>query len=105
MLSAESPSENEKYFFWNGRCLALSAVKIWERTFVRAGVRAGEDSGRDAPSFPATRSRSNFYLRACRSDVGVYTRIAHAEKGRLRKETRGLEPLLLRRLLRGSFLN
>jgi site-specific recombinase XerD len=29
----ESPSDDEKYFFWNGRCQAKSAVKIWERTF------------------------------------------------------------------------
>jgi integrase/recombinase XerD len=28
-----SPSDNEKYFFWNGTCLPTSAVKIWERTF------------------------------------------------------------------------
>jgi integrase len=32
---AESPSANERYVFWNGRCLPTSAVKIWERTFVR----------------------------------------------------------------------
>jgi len=30
-----SPSEDPKYFFWNGRCRALSAVKIWERTLQR----------------------------------------------------------------------
>ena len=30
---AESPSEDEHYFFWNGRCLRTSAVKIWETTF------------------------------------------------------------------------
>jgi integrase len=30
-----SPSDNAKYFFWNGWCLAMSAVKIWERTFQR----------------------------------------------------------------------
>lgn len=28
-----SPSDDEKYFFWNGRCLPTSAVKVWERTF------------------------------------------------------------------------
>jgi integrase len=28
-----SPSDNDKYFFWNGNCLPTSAVKIWERTF------------------------------------------------------------------------
>lgn len=28
-----SPSDDEKYFFWNGNCLPTSAVKIWERTF------------------------------------------------------------------------
>ena len=30
-----SPSDNGKYFFWNGCCLPTSAVKIWERTFQR----------------------------------------------------------------------
>ena len=29
------PSEDAKYFFWNGRCLRTSAVKIWETTFAR----------------------------------------------------------------------
>ena len=29
----ESPSNNPTYFFWNGRCLRTSAVKIWETTF------------------------------------------------------------------------
>jgi integrase/recombinase XerD len=29
----QSPSDNQKYFFWNGNCLPTSAVKIWERTF------------------------------------------------------------------------
>ena len=31
----ESPSDDRRYFFWNGRCLPMSAVKIWERTFQR----------------------------------------------------------------------
>ncbi|MPY87169.1 MAG: tyrosine-type recombinase/integrase [Luteitalea sp.] len=31
----QSPSDNPKYFFWNGRSLPTSAVKIWERTFER----------------------------------------------------------------------
>lgn len=31
----ESPTDNPKYFFWNGRCTPMSAVKIWERTFER----------------------------------------------------------------------
>ena len=31
----ESPSDNAKYFFWNGQCLPMSAVKICERTFQR----------------------------------------------------------------------
>jgi integrase len=31
----ESPSDDVRYFFWNGRCLPMSAVKIWERTFQR----------------------------------------------------------------------
>ena len=30
---SQSPSDNQKYFFWNGNCLPTSAVKIWERTF------------------------------------------------------------------------
>ena len=29
----QSPSDNVRYFFWNGNCLPTSAVKIWERTF------------------------------------------------------------------------
>jgi integrase/recombinase XerD len=31
----QTPSDNPKYFFWNGRCSPISAVKIWERTFQR----------------------------------------------------------------------
>lgn len=31
----DSVSENDKYFFWNGRQRPESAVKIWERTFQR----------------------------------------------------------------------
>lgn len=31
----ESPSDDSKYFFWNGSCHPTSAVKIWERTFQR----------------------------------------------------------------------
>ncbi len=31
----ESPSDDARYFFWNGRCEPTSAVKIWERTFQR----------------------------------------------------------------------
>jgi len=31
----ESPSDDLRYFFWNGRCDPKSAVKIWERTFQR----------------------------------------------------------------------
>lgn len=30
-----SRSDDSRYFFWNGRCLPTSAVKIWERTFQR----------------------------------------------------------------------
>ncbi len=29
---AESPSDDMKYFFWNGTCKALPTVKIWKRT-------------------------------------------------------------------------
>lgn len=32
---AESPSDDRKYFFWNGTCRPTSAVKIWECTFQR----------------------------------------------------------------------
>lgn len=35
-----SPSDNAKYFFWNGRCQPKSAVKIWERTFERVFEKA-----------------------------------------------------------------
>lgn len=31
----QAPSDHADYFFWNGRCLPMSAVKIWERTFAR----------------------------------------------------------------------
>src|SRR5204863_1417946 len=31
----DAPSDNPKYFFWNGRCSPMSTVKIWERTFQR----------------------------------------------------------------------
>ena len=31
----ESPSDDERYFFWNGSCRPDSAVKVWERTFQR----------------------------------------------------------------------
>jgi site-specific recombinase XerD len=33
-LSA-SPSDNSKYFFWNGACRPTSTVKVWECTFQR----------------------------------------------------------------------
>ena len=32
---ADAPNSNPGYFFWNGRSLKTSAVKIWERTFSR----------------------------------------------------------------------
>jgi integrase len=31
----ETPNEHAEYFFWNGRSLKTSAVKIWERTMTR----------------------------------------------------------------------
>lgn len=31
----DTPNENADYFFWNGRSLKTSAVKIWERTLSR----------------------------------------------------------------------
>lgn len=31
----DAPSDSPQHFFWNGRCLPTSAVKIWERTFQR----------------------------------------------------------------------
>ncbi len=31
----DAPNENPDYFFWNGRSLKTSAVKIWERTLSR----------------------------------------------------------------------
>lgn len=40
-----SPSENHKYFFWNGRCQPKSAVKIWERTFERVFGKAHVPKG------------------------------------------------------------
>jgi integrase len=40
-----SPSDNEKYFFWNGSCLPTSAVKIWERTFERVFEKAHVSNG------------------------------------------------------------
>lgn len=35
-----APSDNEKYFFWNGNCLPTSTVKIWERTFATVFEKA-----------------------------------------------------------------
>lgn len=32
---SESPNTNPDYFFWNGRSLVQSVVKVWERTFTR----------------------------------------------------------------------
>lgn len=40
-----SPSENRKYFFWNGRCDRKSAVKIWERTFQKVFEKAHVPNG------------------------------------------------------------
>lgn len=40
-----SPSDSAKHFFWNGRCLPTSAVKIWERTFQRVFELAGIPDG------------------------------------------------------------
>lgn len=31
----ESPSDDPQYFFWNGKCRPMSAVKVWECTFQR----------------------------------------------------------------------
>ena len=40
-----APSDNPKYFFWNGNCLPTSAVKIWERTFQRVFEEANIPDG------------------------------------------------------------
>ena len=40
-----SPSDSAEHFFWNGRCLPTSAVKIWERTFQRVFELAGIPDG------------------------------------------------------------
>jgi integrase/recombinase XerD len=42
----KSPSDNEKYFFWNGVCLPTSAVKIWERTVETVFDKAHIPDGR-----------------------------------------------------------
>jgi integrase/recombinase XerD len=41
----QSPSDNPQYFFWNGRSLPTSAVKIWERTFERVFELANIPNG------------------------------------------------------------
>jgi integrase/recombinase XerD len=41
-----SPSDNKKYFFWNGSCQPTSAVKIWERTFEVVFEKAHIPDGR-----------------------------------------------------------
>ena len=41
----ETPNDDPRFFFWNGRCLKESAVKIWERTlqnlFENAEIKDG----------------------------------------------------------------
>jgi integrase/recombinase XerD len=41
----ETPNENGEYFFWNGRSLKTSAVKIWERTMTRVFEIAKIENG------------------------------------------------------------
>jgi hypothetical protein len=38
-----SPSDNNKYFFWNGTGLPTSAVKIWERSSLQHDRAAAGD--------------------------------------------------------------
>ena len=55
----ESPSDDPSYFFWNGRCLSTSAVKIWETTFKTVFRRL--TSRTDTYTAFATRSRFAFW--------------------------------------------
>jgi integrase/recombinase XerD len=41
----ESPSDDPRYFFWNGRCRRTSTVKIWETTFRTVFEKADVDDG------------------------------------------------------------
>ena len=40
-----SPSDDPRYFFWNGQCRRTSAVKIWETTFKTVFKKADVEDG------------------------------------------------------------
>jgi integrase/recombinase XerD len=62
-----SPSANPKYFFWNGRCLRTSTVKIWEATFRTAFEKAGIEGGH------IHRFRDTFAVRLLEKGVSIET--------------------------------
>jgi len=63
----ESPSENDKNFFWNGRCLRTSAVKIWETTFRTVFEKAGVEHAH------IHRFRDTFAVRLLEKGVSIET--------------------------------
>jgi integrase/recombinase XerD len=63
----ESPSDDPKYFFWNGRCLRTSAVKIWETTFKTVFEKADIQDGH------IHRFRDTFAVRLLEKGVSIET--------------------------------
>jgi integrase/recombinase XerD len=61
------PSTNEKYVFWNGRCLRTSTVKIWETTFHTLFEKANIDGAR------VHRFRDTFAVRLLEKGVSIET--------------------------------
>ena len=63
----ESPSDDLKYFFWNGLCLKTSTVKIWETTFKTVFEKADIKGGH------IHRFRDTFAVRLLEKGVSIET--------------------------------